>query len=101
MSTDQAFPQKYDGSGWYLGQSRHLVPPAKPNTSSTCLAHLEHVERFKLNVPALVPQEVHHHLQVRFRADISRHDGVIGTVEQDLAEQFERLSLRDVVGGKD
>ncbi len=51
--------------------------------------HLEYVERFKLDVPALITQKVHHHLEVRFRADIPGHDVVIGSVEEDLSQEFE------------
>jgi hypothetical protein len=46
------------------------------------------MERFKLNIPTFVSQEVHHHLEIRLRADISCHDAVIGPVEEDLPEEF-------------
>jgi hypothetical protein len=31
------------------------------------------MERLELNILALVPEEVHHHLQVRLGGDVSRH----------------------------
>jgi hypothetical protein len=58
------------------------------------------VKRLKLDIPALVSQKVHHHLQVCLRADVAGHDTVIRPIEQDLAKQLERLSLVDVVGGE-
>lgn len=62
---------------------------------------LEDMERFKLNVTALVSQQVHHHLEVGLVSDVTRHNGVIRSIEQDLAEKFDRLSFGDVVGGED
>lgn len=58
---------------------------------------LEDVECLELDVAALVAKHVHHHLQVRLVRDVPRHDVEVGAVEQDLAEQLERLPLRDVV----
>lgn len=65
------------------------------------MPHLENVERLELNVPAPIPQEVHHHFEVRLRSDVPRHDGVISAVEQDLAEKLDRLTLGDIVGRED
>lgn len=58
---------------------------------------LEDMERLELDVAALVAEHVHHHLQVRLVRDVARHDVEIGAVKQDLAQQLERLPLRDVV----
>ena len=58
---------------------------------------LEYVERLELDVPALVPQQVHHRAQVAVGPDVPRHDREVGAVEQDLAEELERLALRDVI----
>ncbi|KAI3487715.1 hypothetical protein L1887_48321 [Cichorium endivia] len=60
--------------------------------------HLEHVEGLKLDVLAAVAQQIHHHLEVVLARNVARHDGKVGAVQQDLAEQLERLSLGDVVG---
>lgn len=62
--------------------------------------HLENVERLKLDIPTLVAQEVHHHLEIGLGADISGHDAVIGSIEQDLSKKFEGLSFGDIVGGQ-
>lgn len=62
---------------------------------------LEDVECLELDVAALVAEHVHHHLQVRLVRDVPRHDVEVGAVEQDLAEQLERLPLRDVVRGQE
>lgn len=58
---------------------------------------LEDMERLELDVAALVAEHVHHHLQIRLVRDVARHDVEVGAVKQDLAEQLERLPLRDVV----
>lgn len=59
------------------------------------------MKRFELNVLALIAQHVHHHLEVRFLRDIACHDIKVGTIEQYLAEKFERLPFGDIVGGED
>ena len=55
------------------------------------------MKRLELYILALIPQKIHHHLQIGVVGDVPRHDGEIGTVEQDLAEQLKRLTFRDVV----
>lgn len=62
-----------------------------------CDKHLEHVERLELNVLALVPECFHYQSQVFGRRNVSRHDRVIASVQDDLAEEFERLSPCDIV----
>lgn len=47
------------------------------------------MKRLKLDIPALISQKVHHHLQIGFRGDVSRHDIVVGPIKKNLAEQFE------------
>ena len=59
------------------------------------------MERLKLNVLALVPQEVHHHLEVSFVRDVSGHHVEVGAIEEDLAKQLQGLPLGDVVGRHD
>lgn len=61
-------------------------------------AHLEDVKRFELDILTTIFEQVHHHLEVVLVGDVARHDLEVGSVEQDLAQQLERLSLRDVVG---
>jgi len=56
------------------------------------------VECLKLNVLALIAEEVHHHLEVGIVRNIACHDVEIGTIEKYLAKQFKRLPLRYVVG---
>ena len=50
--------------------------------------HLEDVEGLKLNVAALVAQQVHHELEVVGVADVDGHHLKVGAVEQDLAKQL-------------
>lgn len=57
----------------------------------------ENMERFELDVLALVAQEIHHKLQVRLIGYIARHDVEIRSIQQDFAKQLQRLSLRHVV----
>ena len=62
---------------------------------------LEYMERFELNVLALIAEEVHHHLEVDIVRNVARHDVEVGTVQKNLAEKFEGLPLRHIVGGLD
>lgn len=63
--------------------------------------HLEDVERLELDVLAPIFEQIHHDLEVLLVRDVPRHDLEVGPVEQDFAEQFQRLPLRDVVGRLD
>jgi hypothetical protein len=58
------------------------------------------MESFELDVLALVPKHVHHHLQVRFLSNVSCHNAEIGTIKEDLAEKLERLALGNIIVGK-
>ena len=58
--------------------------------------HLEHVETLVLYHLAVVAQQVHADLKMLAAVDVGRHDVVVGAVQQDLAEQFDRLALGDV-----
>ena len=55
------------------------------------------MERLKLDVLTLVPEHVHHHLQVGLVGDIPGHNIEICAVKQDLSEELERLSLGYIV----
>ena len=44
------------------------------------------MERLKLNILALISQEVHHHLEIRLIGDVPRHDVEICPIEENLAE---------------
>ena len=52
---------------------------------------------FELYILAFVPQQVHHHLEVLFRRDVTGHDGKVGPVQQYFSEEFQRLPFRDIV----
>lgn len=58
--------------------------------------YLENVEGFELNVPAAVPEQVHHQLEILSIADVSCHDAKIGSVQQDLAEQLKYGERRTI-----
>lgn len=58
------------------------------------------MERFKLNVLTLIPKQIHHHLEISLISNISCHDTEIRSIEKDLSEKLQRLSLRDVVVGE-
>ena len=51
--------------------------------------YLEHVEGLELNVLALVAEEIHHHLEIRFARDIPGHHGEVRTIQKDLPEEFQ------------
>lgn len=59
------------------------------------------MESFKLNILTLVPQEVHHRLEVILVGDVSGHNAKIGAIEEDLSQELERLPFSHVVGGRD
>lgn len=52
------------------------------------LAHLEHMECFKLNVGAFISQQVHHQLQVFWFADVFRHDGKVVSVQNQFTQKL-------------
>ena len=54
-----------------------------------CDKYFEYMERLKLNVLALITEEVHHHLEVGIVRNVARHDAEVGTIQKYLAEEFE------------
>lgn len=61
----------------------------------------EDVEALVLDHLAVVPEEVHADLQVLALVDVGDHDAVVGAVEEDLAEEFDRLTFGYVALGLD
>lgn len=59
------------------------------------------MKRLKLNILALVPQQIHHHLQIPLIRDVPRHHAEVRPVEQDLAQKLEGLPFGDVVRRED
>lgn len=59
------------------------------------------MKRLKLYILTLIPQRIHHDLEILRARDKPGHDAVVGAVEEDLAEEFEGLTLGHVVGGED
>lgn len=62
---------------------RDSLPPLQ-----LILAHLEHMECFKLNVGAFISQQVHHQLQVFWFADVFRHDGEVVSVQNQFTQKL-------------
>ncbi len=60
-------------------------------------AHLEDMESLKLDILTLIPQQVHHHLEVGLVRDVAGHDRKVCSIQQYLSEKLERLSFGDVV----
>lgn len=58
---------------------------------------LKDMECFKLDVPAVVSEHVHHQLQVFCSADVLGHYCEVVSVEEQFPEQLQRLPLGDVV----
>lgn len=48
--------------------------------------YLKNVESLKLDVAALIPQQVHHQLEILWLADVFRHDGEVVSVKKQLAQ---------------
>jgi len=44
------------------------------------ITHLEHVKRLKLDIFTLIPQQIHHHLQVRLVGNVPCHDIEISSI---------------------
>jgi hypothetical protein len=59
------------------------------------------MESLKLDIFTLIPEEVHHHLEVSFTCDVSRHDTKVCTIEEDLAQELEGLAFGNIVVGED
>lgn len=57
---------------------------------------LEHMEAFVLHHFAVIPKQIHANLEVLAAVNVRCHDIVVGAVEQELAEKFNRLALRNV-----
>ncbi len=55
------------------------------------------MEGFKLDISTLITQQVHHELEVRLRGDVPGHDREVGSIEEDLPQELQTLSLRDVI----
>lgn len=62
---------------------------------------LEDVEALVLDHFAVVAEEVHADLEMLAAVDVGGHNGVVGAVEEDLAEEFDGLALCDVAVGLD
>lgn len=62
---------------------------------------LENVEALVLDHLAVVAEEVHADLEMLAAVNVGRHDGVVGAVEEDLAEEFDGLAFGDVAVGLD
>lgn len=60
------------------------------------LPYLEHMEALVLHHPSVVLELPHDQLQIVPRVDIARHDLVELTVQQDLSQQLDALSLGDI-----
>lgn len=65
--------------------------------SSCWFTHLENVERLELNVPTAIAQEVHHQLQISLRRNVPRHYRVVCAVQENLAQELQRLTFCHVV----
>lgn len=64
-------------------------------------AHLEDMERLELDILAPILEQVHHDFEVLLVGNVPSHDFKVCPIEQDLAEEFERLPFRDIVGRLD
>jgi len=58
---------------------------------------LEYMEGLKLDVLALISQQVHHHLKIGFASNISRHDVEVCAIKQNLAQELQGLAFRDII----
>lgn len=62
-----------------------------------CDKHLEDVECFKLDVSAVVSQQIHHQLQVLGSTDVLGHDGEVVSIQKEFPKELQRLPFGDVV----
>jgi hypothetical protein len=58
--------------------------------------YLEHVEPFVLYHLSIVLQQFHAQLEMFSAVHVRRHHVVVGSVQQDLPQQFNALSLRNI-----
>lgn len=64
-------------------------------------SYLEDVEALIVDHPPVVPQQLHDDLEVLARIHVLRHHAVVCSVEQDLAQQLDGLSLRHIAFRRD
>ena len=57
---------------------------------------LEDVETLVLHHFTVVSEQVHEELQVISFVHVSNHDSIIGTVQQNLAQELNRLTLGNI-----
>jgi hypothetical protein len=60
---------------------------------------LEYVEALILDHLAVIAQKVHTNLEMLAAIDVVCHNGIVGAVEEDLAEKLDGLALGDVAVG--
>lgn len=57
-------------------------------------AHLKDVKGFKLDVPAVISQHVHHQLQILRPADVLGHNSKVVSVQEKFPEKLqERVNI--------
>lgn len=61
----------------------------RPVCHSQAETNLENVERLKLDVPALVAEEVHYQLEVGFVRDVPGHDVEVRSVQKNFSKELE------------
>ena len=93
----------FDLRRFFRIRDKHLAYHSKFNdkTSRNAETYFEHVEGLELDVLAFIPKQVHHHFQIGFISDVTRHHIEVGPVKKNLAEQFQRLPLGHVIGRED
>jgi hypothetical protein len=69
----------------------------KKARKGACSGYFKNVKGFELNIATLLAQHVHHELEIVRIAYVPGHDGEVVAIEQELAEQLQRLSPRHVV----
>jgi hypothetical protein len=60
------------------------------------LTNLEDVEAFVIDHLSVISQQLHDDLEMFARVHVLRHDIVVCPIEQDLAQELDRLALRHI-----
>jgi hypothetical protein len=74
-----------------------LEKKKKTSSKRGRLPYLENMKRLKLDILALIPEQVHHDLEVVLGRNVASHNVEVCPIQQDFAQKLERLAFGDVV----
>lgn len=61
--------------------------------------YFEHVKTLVLNHLPIVAEQIHANFEVVTPIDIRSHNGIVGAIEQNFSQEFDRLAFGDIAAG--